>query len=193
MKEAAEDILKFWLEEIGPEGWYEPSEALDARIRSRYEALWNKARAGELRTWICAPRSALALIILLDQFPRNMFRGEARAFASDRKALEVAKKAVARGFDLRIDGPARQFFYLPLMHSETLADQDKCMRLLLMNLPLAEQILHSKAHREVIRRFGRFPTRNEALGRSTTPAEGEYLSQGGYGAVIEKVLDQVEG
>jgi uncharacterized protein (DUF924 family) len=125
--------------------------------------------------------------ILLDQFPRNMFRGDGKAFSTDQIALAAAKMAVGRDWDLRIDPPARAFFYLPLMHSENLSDQDRCMRLIKTRLaPDLGYLIHAKCHREVIRRFGRFPYRNEALGRATTKVESEFLENGGYGAVLRQ-------
>ena len=120
---------------------------------------------------------------MLDQFPRNMFRGDARSFASDRKARAVAKAAIQRGHDLRIEPPARQFFYMPLMHSEFLPDQEKSVRLFLLNAP-GENLQHAQAHRAVIRRFSRFPYRNAALGRRSTPKEEEFLAAGGYRAAM---------
>ena len=126
---------------------------------------------------------------LRDSLRRNMFRGEARAFSSDRVAIAAAKSAIAKGYDLKIDPPARQFFYLPLMHSENLCDQDRCIRLMKERMPQtgASNLLHARAHREVIRKFGRFPTRNAALSRPSTAAESGYLSDGGYGATVRRL------
>lgn len=188
MHDLAEEILAFWLDEIGPEGWYAPSEALDDSIRDRFAEPWERARRGAFDAWICAPRSCLALIILLDQFPRNMFRGGPLAFASDAKALAVAKRAIRGGLDRQIPLPERQFFYLPLMHSELLANQERCVRQLLLNFGAQdEHLTHARAHREVIRRFGRFPYRNAALARSSTPQERAFLEAGGYRAALEAV------
>ncbi len=182
-----EDVLAFWLDEIGPEGWYKGGEDRDQQIRDRFEASWEAARDGAYSLWLTYPTGTLAYLILTDQLPRNMFRGTNMSFATDRAARAVAKSAIARGWDLRIDEPARQFFYMPLMHSENLCDQDRCVRLMLTRMPKAGEsnLLHAKAHREVIRRFGRFPYRNEALSRETTPHEAEFIEQGGYGATIE--------
>jgi len=181
----AEAVLDFWLNEIGEKGWYVQDDALDARIRERWQPLWERARARELDSWRVAPRTTLALLILLDQFPRNMFRGEARAFATDRCALSVAKQAILQGFDQRVPVPERQFFYLPLMHSELRTDQDKSVRLFLLNLGKGESLRHARAHREVIRAFGRFPYRNAAMGRVMTAEETSFLSAGGYMAALE--------
>jgi len=162
---------------------------LDDTIRTRFEAAWTAARDGACGLWITAPRSTLAYIILTDQFPRNMFRGDPRSFATDRSARAAAKIAMDRGWDLRVAEPERQFFYLPLMHSENQIDQDRAVRLLCERMPEtgAGNLIHAKAHREVIRRYGRFPYRNEALGRSNTPAEDVFLSDGGYGAILREL------
>lgn len=182
-------VNAFWLDEVGPEGWYEVDPALDERVRERFAGLWGQAMEGELSLWLTYPSGTLAYLILTDQMPRNMWRGTAKAFASDCAALMAAKAAIDRDWDLRIDEPARQFFYLPLMHSERLPDQDRCVRLICTRLPEtgASNLLHAKAHREVIRRFGRFPYRNQALGRSDTPAEAAFLRSGGYGAVVREM------
>jgi len=179
-----EDILSFWLDEVGPEGWYAQNDDLDEKIRSRFMETWTAASAGKLDKWMLRPDQALALLILLDQFPRNMFRGADTAFSTDKKALATAKKAICDGHDLKVDEPQRQFFYLPLMHSECLTDQERCVRLFMTRMPQkgAENLPFAKEHRDVIRKFGRFPYRNEALGRHTTPTEQVYLQENGYAA-----------
>ncbi|WP_375691285.1 DUF924 family protein [Pseudooceanicola sp. LIPI14-2-Ac024] len=183
-----EEVLSFWLDEVGEKGWYQPWDGLDDEIRSRFETAWKVASEGSYGLWLTYPSGSLAYIILMDQFPRNMFRGEGRAFASDRAALSAAKVAVERKWDMRIDPPARQFFYLPMMHSECLSDQERCVRLMKERMPEAENnLLHAKAHREVIRQFGRFPYRNEALNRQTTAPEGAYLESGGYGETVREL------
>ncbi|MCC1491636.1 DUF924 family protein [Cognatishimia sp. F0-27] len=185
-----EDILAFWLDETGPEGWYKQDAALDQTIRERFEETWHGAMEGRFALWLTYPTGTLAYIILTDQFSRNMFRGTREAFASDRVALAAAKQAIHRGWDLRIDEPARQFFYMPLTHSENLCDQDRCVRLMKERLPsMKGNLLHARAHREVIRQFGRFPFRNEALGRSFSAPERRFLDEdGGYGGVV-RALD----
>jgi uncharacterized protein (DUF924 family) len=183
----AQAILDFWLDEVGPKGWYAVDAALDARIRDRFGATWEAARRGERDAWSGAPACCLALVILLDQFPRNMFRGDARAFATDARALAVSKQAIARGFDERMPLPGRTFFYLPLMHSEVLADQDRSVRLFTLAAECAENLRHARAHRAVIRRFGRFPYRNAALGRTTREVERAWLESGGYEAALAEV------
>ena len=184
-----DEIVTFWTDEVGPAGWYKSDPELDETIRTRFEATWEQARAGACGLWITAPRSTLAYIILTDQFPRNMFRGDARSFATDRSARAAAKIAMDRGWDMRIPEPERQFFYLPLMHSENQIDQDRTVRLLCERMPEtgAGNLLHAKVHREVIRRYGRFPYRNAALGRTNTPAEETFLSGGGYGAILREL------
>ncbi len=166
--EDPDHVLGFWLEELEEKDWYVGGEALDARIRDRFADLWQQARAGRLDGWETSPRNVLAYLILTDQFPRNMWRGHADSFATDAVARTAAKRAIDLGWDTRIEGAARQFFYLPLMHSECLVDQDRCVRLIATRMPGADSsLLHAKAHREVIRRFGRFPYRNAALGRDS--------------------------
>ena len=186
-----EDVLNFWLDEVGPAGWYEPSEDLDQKIRDRFEKTWVAARNGACGLWLTYPTGTLAYIILMDQFPRNMFRDSGQSFATDRSALAAAKVAIKRKWDMRIDEPARQFFYLPLMHSENLCDQERCVRLMLERMPKtgASNIVHARAHREVIRLFGRFPYRNEALARKSTAPELEYVAQGGYAATLRQLQE----
>ena len=188
MADAAE-IRRFWLEEVGPEGWYNSSPELDETIRERFKDSWEQAQRGECNEWACDPDRSLALVILLDQFPRNMFRGSGKAFKSDRKALCVAKKAIEMGFDMRTPEPERQFYYMPLMHSESLMDQERCVRLMTTRMPKTggPNLLHAKVHREVIRKFGRFPYRNDALDRSPTALEQDYLRSGGYGETLREV------
>lgn len=183
-----EEVLSFWLDKVGPEGWYIQDDALDAEIRERFLSTWEAAAEGKFSLWLTYPSGALAYIILTDQFSRNMFRGQARAFATDKAALAAAKCAVDKGWDKKIDEPARQFFYLPLMHSENLCDQERCVRLICENLSRdTSNLLHARAHREVIRKFGRFPYRNEALSRNSTPHEVAYVDMGGYGATVREL------
>ena len=184
-----DDILAFWLDEVGPDGWYKAEEALDQTIRDRFLSDWERAIEGTHALWLTYPSGMLAYIILTDQFPRNMFRDQGRAFSSDRLARAAAKVAISRGWDMKIDGMARQFFYMPLMHSECLADQERCVRLMKERMPDggAANLIHAKAHREVIRRFGRFPTRNAALARSNTAPEAAFVDEGGYRKALEMV------
>lgn len=175
-------VLRFWLDEVGPAGWYAVDPAVDRRCADEFGGLIADALGGRLERWQATARGTLALLILLDQLPRNVYRGHAGAHAGDHRARAVAKLAISRGADLAMPEPARQFFYLPLMHSESLADQERCVRLCLMRLPEtgAENLKHALLHREVIRRFGRFPSRNAALGRRDTDAERAYRASGGY-------------
>ncbi|PWE30126.1 DUF924 family protein [Pararhodobacter marinus] len=184
----ADAILDYW-DDLGPEGWYAGGEALDDEIRARFEEDWNDAQAGRLRHWMSCPEGMLAFLLLTDQFPRNMFRGQAKAFATDYKARRVSHYMWLNMADLKIDEPLRQFCYLPLMHSESPFDQDRCVALMIARLPEtgADNVVHACAHRNVIRRFRRFPFRNEALGRETTPDEAAWLAEGGYGAIVRQL------
>jgi uncharacterized protein (DUF924 family) len=186
-----EEVLSFWLDECEPKDWYVENPEIDATIRARFEPVWNKAMNGGLGQWMAYASGCLAYVILTDQFSRNMFRGTGKAFASDFAARAVAKQAISKGWDKRIDLPARQFFYTPLLHSENLCDQERCVRLMMERLGSAEgNLLHAKAHREVIRQFGRFPYRNEALGRKSTSAERAYIAKGGYGYTVQGLQAQ---
>jgi uncharacterized protein (DUF924 family) len=182
MRTTPREILGFWLDEVGPEGWYGGGPALDARVRARFAPAWRAARGGAFDDWQASPEGALALLILTDQFPRNLHRGSALAFATDLRARRIARRALDRGDDRRTPERAREFFYLPFMHSERLIDQDLSCRLYRMRLPRqrADKMPHALAHRAVISRFGRFPYRNAALGRETTPEEARWLERVGY-------------
>ncbi|NDR56426.1 DUF924 family protein [Aliiruegeria sabulilitoris] len=186
---AAADIRRFWIEEIGPQKWYVQEEALDTEIRERFLPCWQAAHDGELSDWCEDPQGVLGYLILTDQLPRNMFRGDARSFATDGAARRAAKKAIDRRWDLAIPEPERQFFYLPLMHSETLGDQDSCIRLMSERMPQtgASNLLHARAHREIVRRFGRFPYRNAAFGRMTLPVEQKFLDGAGYAGILQEI------
>lgn len=180
---SAQRVLDFWLK-LGPAGWYAGTPEIDAGIRDLFLDDWEEARAGGHGLWLTDPEGALAFLILTDQMPRNMFRGSAQGFDTDPLALAAAKAAVARDWDMAVAVPQRQFFYLPYEHSEDPADQDAAVALFETRMPEPEMLLHARAHRAIIRRFGRFPTRNAALSRGSTPAELAWLAQGGYGAVV---------
>ncbi|MDZ4095004.1 MAG: DUF924 family protein [Paracoccaceae bacterium] len=185
------DVLDYWLGEVGPQGWYVGGAVLDADILNRFGDLWQAAMAGGLDHWAEGTVGSLAFLILVDQFPRNMFRGEARAFASDGLALAAARRAVVQGWDMGAPEPERQFFYMPFEHSEDLADQALAVQLMAERLPgHPDQLLHARAHQAVIARFGRFPTRNAALGRDDTAQEAEFLATGGYAAVVRSLQGQ---
>jgi len=172
------EILAFW-RDAGPARWYSRDDAFDAEVRRRFLGLWQRAAAGELSSWETSDDGALALVIVLDQFPRNMFRDDIRTYASDAQAREVAHRAVERGVDARIDGALREFLYLPFMHSEHLADQLRCIELS-RAAGHTESLKWAEHHADIIRRFGRFPHRNGLLGRPTTPDEQAFLDQGGF-------------
>jgi uncharacterized protein (DUF924 family) len=171
-------ILAFW-REAGRERWYTHDASFDADVRRRFLAVWEKAAAGELASWEAGDDSALALVIVLDQFPRNMFRGTSQAFASDALARDVARRAIGRGADRRVDPDLLEFLYLPFMHSEHLPDQLHCVALF-RSIEGSENLEYAEEHAAIIRRFGRFPHRNRLLGRDTTPEEQAFLDNGGF-------------
>jgi uncharacterized protein (DUF924 family) len=175
---APADILAFW-RDAGPKRWYTSDEAFDAEVRRRFLGLWQRAAAGELSSWETSDDGALALVIVLDQFPRNLFRDDIRTYASDAQAREVAQHAIDRGVDARIDPALREFLYLPFMHSEHLADQLRCIELS-RAAGHTESLKWAEHHADIIRRFGRFPHRNRLLGRATTPEEQAFLDEGGF-------------
>lgn len=178
MNEAAEAILRFWLSETPPEKRFVRDEALDRAIGERFGHLIQPVAASEARDWRGTPHHLLAAIILLDQFPRNLFRGEPRAFAHDRLARSLAKDALVRGWDEGLSPVERQFLYMPLMHSENLHDQEHSVRLY-EALGLEDAARFARLHHDQIARFGRFPGRNEALGRESSAEELAFLEQPG--------------
>lgn len=180
------EIIRFWIDETGPQGWYQQSDDLDRLVRDRFMAAWIDApRLAD--EWAGTAEGALAALILTDQFPRNMFRNDARAFATDPLALRIARAALDAGHDLATPEPARQFFYLPFEHSEELADQELAVELFAQRMP-GENLLHAQIHRDTIAKFGRFPWRNAALGRPPTAAEQAVMDAGGYGALVSGAL-----
>jgi len=172
------EVLAFW-RAAGPDKWFEKDPAFDAEVAARFSGLWRTAAEGALAPWEESPEGALALVIVLDQFPRNMFRGEARTYATDAAARGVADRALARSFDQQVAQPERQFFYLPFEHSETLAEQERGVALNRASGD-ADALKWAELHADIIRRFGRFPHRNVVLGRATTPEEQEFLDGGGF-------------
>ena len=178
----AEDVLAFWFDEAGPKRWFAKDPAFDALAADRLGAASERAAAGGYAEWREDPRGCLALILLLDQIPRNVHRGGARAFAADALAREAAAHALARGFD-RDPGFSdawRQFFYMPYQHSEDMADQDRAVALAAERLTDPAAAGYAERHREAIQRFGRFPGRNAALGRDTTAEEAAVLARGDF-------------
>ena len=172
------DILSFW-QDAGPDKWFKHNDTFDGTIRSRFLTTYEAAAGGELGAFEQSVEGALALVILLDQFPRNMFRGDARAFATDVPARAVADRAISRGFDQMTVPALRMFFYLPFMHSEAVTDQNRCVQLFAA-LGDTEQSRYAELHRDIVTKFGRFPHRNRMLGRIPTPAEEEFLDGGGF-------------
>ena len=175
---SAGDVLAYW-RALGPQRWFAKDAAIDAEIRDRFQDLHAAATEGLLVDWEENASSALAHIIVLDQFSRNMFRDSAAAFAADPLARAAADRAIGRGFDWQAAKAERPFYYLPYMHSEALADQERCLEL----CRVAEDegtLEYAELHAAIIRRFGRFPHRNAVLGRVTTPEEQAYLDGGGF-------------
>jgi uncharacterized protein (DUF924 family) len=175
----AEEVVAFWCA-AGKDRWFEANAEFDAAVRDRFLATHEAAAAGRLARWPQTPEGALALLLLLDQFPRNMFRGAPRAFATDREARRAAQVALDRGFDRQVDLALRTFFYVPFMHSEKLADQEHCLPLYRAHGD-TEGIRYAEIHLDAIRRFGRFPHRNAILGRTSTAEEIAYFEGGGFG------------
>ena len=173
------DVLTFWFEEAGSKRWFQQSDAFDAEIRMRFEETV-LSLATDAKGWTENAENSLALIIALDQFPRNIYRGTKAAFAFDDKALGYAQTATDKGWDLKIDQSRRAFIYMPFMHAENIRAQNECVRLMDMRLESASHLHHAKEHRKVIDRFGRFPHRNEILGRESTIEEVAFLNNGGY-------------
>lgn len=171
------DIIAFW-SEAGPSRWFAKDDAFDHGFRDAFLVAHEAACRGELDDWQRTPGGALALILLLDQFPRNAFRGTARMYASDARALEIASTAIAAGRDRHTDADLRLFFYLPFAHSEQLADQERSVALC-RGLD-QKSLSHAEGHRDIVKRFGRFPHRNPILGRTMTAEEQRFLDEGGF-------------
>ena len=174
-------LLDYWYAPAMRPRWFNSTPQLDEEIRERFEGLWQRAASGQLDGWIEHPECALALIIVLDQLPLHMYRGTAKAFATEAKGIATAKLAIERGHDRQIDIDRRQFMYLPLMHSESLADQDLCVSLF-QHAGMRENLRYAEHHRDIVRRFGRFPHRNALLSRPSRPDEIDYLA--GPGAFL---------
>jgi uncharacterized protein (DUF924 family) len=173
-----ESVLAFW-RQAGPKKWFTKDSAFDEAVRARFLETYQAAAAEKLSDWEPTAEGALALAIVLDQFPRNMFRGDARTYAADALAREVAERALARGYDREVPSPEWQFFYLPFEHSESLPDQERCCALFAAAGD-ADLLKWAELHADIVRRFGRFPHRNAVLGRATTPEEQAFLDGDGF-------------
>lgn len=174
--QAVQQVLSFWFDDHDVDDWYGGSAAFDASVRAQFASLHTAAEACTLHAWRATPKGRLAEIIVLDQFSRQLYRGQARAFASDPLALALAQEVVARGEDTGLTQAERQFLYMPYMHSENLEIHDEARRLFAL-LPEEYGSAFEAAHREVIERFGRYPHRNDALGRVSTPEEAAYVAE----------------
>ena len=172
------DVLTFW-KNAGPAQWYAAKPAFDDAIRLKFEGVHHAAARGEYDGWAVTAEGALALLIVLDQFPRNLFRKSAHAFATDPKARAIARAAVENGWHRQVEPQMRQFILLPFEHSEDLADQDHGLALA-EELGDPEMLKWHRIHRDIIVRFGRFPHRNPMLGRTTTAEEQAFLDEGGF-------------
>ncbi|NBJ11958.1 DUF924 family protein [Microvirga arsenatis] len=173
-----DEVVSFW-REAGPAKWFSKDEAFDQTCRDRFLSTYEAAARGDLNEWELTPEGALAVVLLLDQFPRNMFRGRRETYRTDPVALMAADRAIERGFDHKVEPQFRRFFYLPFMHSESLADQERSVAL---NEALGEEdsIKWARHHHSIIARFGRFPHRNAILGRETTPEEEAFLKESDF-------------
>ena len=174
MNESYQEILEFWFSDDVRPLWFRSTPEFDHELRQRYERLYQRACEGGLDEWQCDPHGSLALVIILDQFPLNMYRGLGRAFEGESRARGVAEHAIDCGWDLQLSDEHKSFLYLPFMHSENLADQERSVALY-EAAGLEHNLRFARHHREIVRRFGRFPHRNEPLGRQSTTEELEYL------------------
>jgi uncharacterized protein (DUF924 family) len=184
MERAVQEILVVWFGEVSQRRreWFVKNPAFDQEVRSRFLDVYHHATLNQLDDWVETPESALALVLVFDQFPRNMFRGQPQSFATDSKALTVAETAIEHGFDQQLPSIQRFFFYLPFEHSEKLEHQNRSVQLFeqfIGDPELQDTYDYALRHRAVIEQFGRFPHRNEILGRPSTPEEIEFLKQPG--------------
>lgn len=180
MSERAFDLLEAWWS-LGEAGWFSQSDEADTMLADKFADLVAMARAGDLDDWKNAPHTALALMLCLDQLPRNLYRGTADAFASDGEALKLAEHVRANRFDCAYHGMVRGFFYLPYMHAEDMAAQDLSCDIY-RGIGNQNAYYYALVHMDAIRRFGRFPHRNAILGRVSTPEEEAYMASGGFAA-----------
>ena len=174
---AALDVVRFW-QDAGPELWFAKDPEFDRRFRERFLVLHEAAARGGVADWAASPYGALGLLLLLDQFPRNAFRDTPRMYDTDMLARKAANTAFSAGYDQLLPKDLRKFLILPFAHSEDLADQERSVALARRTGP--DDLAHAEHHRDIVRRFGRFPHRNRILGRETTTEEKQYLDNGGY-------------
>lgn len=178
MNDKPQDVLKFW-REAGPEKWFKKDDAFDAEIADRFMPLYDRACRSELDDWAKEPDAATALILLFDQFSRNLYRNDARAFAQDGRCVRIVHDMMASGAGRKVPEDIAPFIYMPLMHSENLDDQQKCIDEM-ERLEKPDNVKFAKIHYDIIAKFGRFPHRNAVLGRVTTPDEEKFLADGGF-------------
>lgn len=171
----ATEIVEYWFSEKVKKLWFNSTPEFDMELNQKYLALYERAASGQLNQWKSEPLGALALVIILDQFPLNMFRRQPRSFATEALSREVAEYAISHGFDAELTKEQKGFLYMPFMHSEDLQDQDKSVSLF-EKAGLKENLRFAKHHREIVRRFGRFPHRNGILGRESSRDELDYLN-----------------
>ncbi len=186
----AQEIIDFWTDDVGHENWYKQSDDIDAQISERYKALRDEAAKGEHDDWMESPEGALALMLLLDQFSRNLYRGDAESFAADAHARELAKQAIDRGYPESFAYALRQFFYMPFCHSEEIEDHNWLIEKA-EEAGLADSLVDFHAHHDIIEQFGRFPFRNEALGRESSNEERDFMQNGGYMTLRQKLVDKL--
>lgn len=173
--ETPQSILEFWFSEPARQSWFDSTPEFDRELRDRFQRVWEAARDGRLAEWETSPDGALALVIVLDQFPLNMFRGRPESYATEAQSRGVAERAIARGFDRTLDDAGKAFLYIPYMHSEELEDQERSVALY-EAAGLDDSLKWARHHRDIVRRFGRFPHRNAVLGRTNTADETAYLN-----------------
>lgn len=176
-----EDILNFWIYEVGRDRWFEEDRALDQTIRDRFLPLHEQALKGDLKHWEETPEGMLALMLLFDQFPRRMFRGTSRAFETDELAIDLARNGIIKHFDDRIDRNFKLLFYLPFLNSESVGDQRLALFYIRERVKENEWLSMAEQHLDIVQRFGRFPQRNPVLGRDPTPEEEEFLKKAAIG------------
>lgn len=177
-KTTPDEIISFWFSETVKRLWFNANPAFDRMLRINYLNAYESACGGHLQDWTRSAEGSLALTILFDQFPLNMFRGESRSFATEEQALQVARQAIKAGFDKQLTDDQKIFIYMPFMHSESLDDQNYAVKLF-EDAQLTENLQYALHHRDLIQRFGRFPHRNKILGRDSTPEELQYLRSKG--------------